>query len=133
MSFGGWGRVRDTGGKTDCCSKGGIAIGAGSITGRTDLGRVWGFCVKLVFGSAREGADGVEAIVGWLSVRFECFCFFEMGPSEPEAPDSSRFLGTEGGAISRLDGCTVVIMEGLNLDGELDPRSTTSCGLVHFE
>ena len=67
--------------------------------------------------------------IGW-----ERFCFLEIDSPGPEEPRPGRFLETEADEeASCLGGNAVLIMEGLNLDGVSDPRSVTSCGLVHFE
>ena len=63
----------------------------------------------------------------------ERFCFLETDSPTPD-PDSSRFLETEADEdVSHSDGSAIVIIEESNLDGVSDPRSATSCGLVHFE
>jgi len=59
------------------------------------------------------------------------FCFLGTDSPVPKEPGSSRFLGTE--ADEDAGGSAAVIMEELNFDGVSDPRSATSCGLVHFE
>ena len=67
-------------------------------------------------------------------VGLESFCFLATDSLGPEEPDSSRFFGTEADEdASCLCGSAAVIMEELNLEGVLDPKSATNCGFVHFE
>ena len=103
------------------------------IGGTNNSRRTGSFCAKCGFCLAWEGADAVEYFM--IGLAFErVFCFLEIGSSRAEEPDSSRFLGTEANeGVSRSGSSVVVIMEELNLEGVSDPRSTTSCGLVHFE
>lgn len=88
--------------------------------------------------SFRPVLDGAEVAGGreerlLRGIGLGRFCFLETEPPVPE-PDFGRFLEVEEDeGASSLGRSATELVEGLNLDGVSDPRSVTSCGLVHFE
>ena len=107
------------------------------IGGTSDSRRICGCCAGRDFCLAWEGADGVGDFTDrpvFEGIRLGYFCFLAIGSPKPEESGSSRFLGREKDEGASCSGGRIaVIIEGLNLDGVPDPRSATSCGLVHFE
>lgn len=78
-----------------------------------------------VTGGCKEGLLG--------GIGLGRFCFFGAEPPVP-VPDFGRFLEVEEDeGASSLGRSATELTEELNLDGVSDPRSVTSCGLVHFE
>ena len=114
-----------------------MVAGAVDNDGTSSSRRVGGVCPTRDFCLTWEGAGGTEGFVDGLvseGSRVEPFRLLAADSSRQEGRDSSRFFAAEADeGAARLDCFTAVIMEGLNLDGASDPRSATSCGLVHFE
>ena len=83
----------------------------------------------------RPVLDGTEQARGgpFGGIRLRGFCFLETEPPVPD-PDLGRFLEVEEDeGASSIGRSAAELVEELNMDGGSDPRSATSCGLVHFE
>lgn len=108
-----------------------------NVGGTNDSRMVVIFWAERGFRVALEETETVEDFVGGLlreGIGLGRFFFLATDSPGPEEPGPGRFLDTEADEdASCLAGSAVVIMEELNLDGVSDPRSATSCGLVHFE